>query len=96
MNKQIITKINNMSIAEARAINQIALDRIRLLQANARFDFAVGDLVTLDGGNRGKMNGVVEKIMRKNVQVRVFKKDFPELTEAIYNCTPTLLTKRSK
>ena len=92
----LIEQVNNMNIDDLRMLNKLAVSRINELQANYRFNFKKGDLVTIDGRGRGDMDGVVEKVMRKNVQVRVFDKDFPELTKAIYNCTPTLLTHRSK
>jgi hypothetical protein len=46
------------------------------------------------GDEGGDMDGVVEKVMRKNVQVKVMNED--GLIRGIYNCTPTLLTHRSK
>ena len=92
----LIEQVNNMNIDDLRMLNKLATSRISDLTANFRFNFKKGDKVTIDGGRRGDMDGVVEKVMRKNVEVRVFKKDFPELTEAIYNCTPTLLTHRGE
>ena len=92
----LIEQVNNMNIDDLRMLNKLAVSRINELTANFRFNFKKGDLVTIDGQGRGDMDGVVEKVTRKNVQVRVFDKDFPELTKAIYNCTPTLLTHRSK
>ena len=90
----LIEQVNNMNIDDLRMLNKLAVSRINELQANYRFNFKKGDLVTIDGRGRGDMDGVVEKVMRKNVQVKVMNKD--GLIRGIYNCTPTLLTHRSK
>ena len=90
----LIEQVNNMNIDDLRMLNKLAVSRINDLTANFRFNFKKGDLVTIDGQGRGNMDGVVEKVMRKNVQVKVMNKD--GLIKGIYNCTPTLLTHRSK
>ncbi len=90
----LIEQVNNMNIDDLRMLNKLAVSRINDLTANFRFNFKKGDLVTIDGRGRGDMDGVVEKVMRKNVQVKVMNKD--GLIRGIYNCTPTLLTHRSK
>ena len=90
----LIEQVNNMNIDDLRMLNKLAVSRINELQANYPFNFKKGDLVTIDGRGRGDMDGVVEKVMRKNVQVKVMNKD--GLIRGIYNCTPTLLTHRSK
>ena len=90
----LIEQVNNMSLDDLRMLNKLAVSRINDLTASFRFNFKKGDLVTIDGQGRGHMDGVVEKVMRKNVQVKVMNKD--GLIKGIYNCTPTLLTHRSK
>ena len=89
-----IDQVNNMNLDDLRTLNKLAVSRINELTANYRFNFKKGDLVTIDGQGRGDMDGVVEKVMRKNVQVKVMNED--GLIRGIYNCTPTLLTHRSK
>ena len=83
-----------MNLDDLRMLNKLAVSRINDLTASFRFNFKKGDLVTIDGQGRGNMDGVVEKVMRKNVQVKVMNED--GLIKGIYNCTPTLLTHRSK
>tara|TARA_B100001113_G_C20825965_1_gene498847 strand:- start:119 stop:397 length:279 start_codon:yes stop_codon:yes gene_type:complete len=90
----LLEQVNNMNLDDLRMLNKLAVSRINNLTANFRFNFKKGDLVTIDGQGRGNMDGVVEKVMRKNVQVKVMNKD--GLIKGIYNCTPTLLTHRSK
>ena len=90
----LIEQVNNMNLDDLRMLNKLAVSRINDLTASFRFNFKKGDLVTIDGQGRGNMDGVVEKVMRKNVQVKVMNKD--GLIRGIYNCTPTLLTHRSK
>ena len=90
----LIDQVNNMNLDDLRMLNKLAVSRINDLTASFRFNFKKGDLVTIDGQGRGNMDGVVEKVMRKNVQVKVMNKD--GLIRGIYNCTPTLLTHRSK
>ena len=90
----LIEQVNNMNIDDLRMLNKLAVSRINDLTASFRFNFKKGDLVTIDGQGRGHMDGVVEKVMRKNVQVKVMNED--GLIKGIYNCTPTLLTHRSK
>ena len=90
----LIEQVNNMNLDDLRMLNKLAVSRINDLTASFRFNFKKGDLVTIDGQGRGNMEGVVEKVMRKNVQVKVVNED--GLIRGIYNCTPTLLTHRSK
>tara|TARA_A100001391_G_scaffold176989_2_gene140538 strand:- start:1013 stop:1291 length:279 start_codon:yes stop_codon:yes gene_type:complete len=90
----LLEQVNNMNLDDLRMLNKLAVSRINDLTASFRFNFKKGDLVTIDGQGRGNMDGVVEKVMRKNVQVKVMNKD--GLIRGIYNCTPTLLTHRSK
>ena len=90
----LIDQVNNMNLDDLRTLNKLAVSRINDLTASFRFNFKKGDLVTIDGQGRGNMDGVVEKVMRKNVQVKVMNED--GLIRGIYNCTPTLLTHRSK
>ncbi len=84
----LIEQVNNMNIDDLRMLNKLAVSRINDLTSNYRFNFKVGDKVTIDGRGRGNIDGTVIKIMRKNVQVKT--------AGATYNCTPTLLTQRSK
>ena len=90
----LIDQVNNMNIDDLRMLNKLAVSRINELTANFRFNFKKGDLVTVKMNGRTTAPGVVEKVMRKNVQVKVMNKD--GLIRGIYNCTPTLLTHRSK
>ena len=90
----LIEQVNNMNIDDLRMLNKLAVSRINELTANYRFNFKKGDLVTVKMNGRTTAPGVVEKVMRKNVQVKVMNED--GLIRGIYNCTPTLLTHRSK
>ncbi len=90
----LIDQVNNMNIDDLRMLNKLAISRINELTANYRFNFKKGDLVNVKMNNRTTAPGVVEKVMRKNVQVKVMNND--GLIRGIYNCTPTLLTHRSK
>ena len=89
-----IDQVNNMNLDDLRTLNKLAVSRINELPANYRFNFKKGDLVTVKMNGRTTAPGVVEKVMRKNVQVKVMNED--GLIRGIYNCTPTLLTHRSK
>ena len=90
----LIEQVNNMNLDDLRTLNKLAVSRINELTANYRFNFKKGDLVTVKMNGRNTAPGVVEKVMRKNVQVKVMNED--GLIRGIYNCTPTLLTHRSK
>ena len=84
----LIEQVNNMNMNDLRMLNKLAISRINELTSNFRFNFKVGDKVAIDGRGRDNIDGIVIKIMRKNVQVKT--------AHATYNCTPTLLTHRSK
>jgi hypothetical protein len=81
----LIEQVNNMNIDDLRMLNNLAISRINDLTSNYRFNFKIGDKVTIDNNGRGDIPGTVVKIMRKNVKV---KADEGFVT---YSVTPTLL-----